>query len=222
MRVLVAEDDDALRDVLVRGLQEAGFVIDAVADGDIASVLLRHNEYEVAVLDWRMPKRSGLEVLELARQQGVTTPILMLTARDSPEDRVEGLNSGADDYLVKPFNFGELIARLQALQRRPALKFNALLTCGDLSLDPMTKEVTAPSGPVLLTTTEGLLLELLMRRSPQAVSREVIASHVWEQQSDAFGSNTIEVHIARLRSKLSGSGNRIETIRGFGYRMVIA
>src|SRR5580692_3758055 len=114
MRILVAEDDRTLREVLQRGLREVGYIVDVVADGESATTMLKDNEYEVAILDWRMPKRSGVEALSLVRRSGVTTPILILTARDAPTDRVEGLNAGADDYLVKPFDFDELVARLQA------------------------------------------------------------------------------------------------------------
>jgi DNA-binding response OmpR family regulator len=220
MRVLVAEDDGALRDVLQRGLREAGYVVDTVADGEAASVALRHNDYEVAVLDWRMPKRSGVEVTMLARRGGVVTPILMLTARDALSDRVEGLQSGADDYLVKPFEFAELVARLHALQRRPALRFAQAISCGDLEFDPGTRELHGPRGPITLTAIEGSLVELLLRRSPSVVTRSMIASQVWDDRADVVGSNTVEVHVARLRAKLKGCAARIETVRGVGYRIV--
>ena len=220
MRILVAEDDRTLREVLERGLREAGYVVDVVADGETATMMLKLNEYEVAILDWRMPKRSGVETLTLVRKLGITTPILILTARDAPFDRVEGLNAGADDYLVKPFDFGELVARLQALQRRPALRFNETVRCGDLEFDSSTRELRASGNDVDLTSTERLLIELLMRRSPAAVSRRSIASQVWGDQADVVGSNTIEVHIARIRSKIAECETKIETIRGFGYRVV--
>jgi len=195
-------------------------VVDSVADGEAATTMLKNNEYEVAILDWRMPKRSGIETLALVRASNVATPILILTARDAPLDRVEGLNAGADDYLVKPFDFGELVARLQALQRRPALRFNDVVRCGDLEFDSSTRELRAAGEDVELTSTERLLIELLLRRSPAAVSRRQIANQVWSDQADAVGSNTIEVHIARIRSKIAHSDARIETIRGFGYRVV--
>ena len=217
MRILVAEDDRTLREVLQRGLREAGYVVDVVADGEVATTMLKENEYEVAILDWRMPKRSGIETLALVRKSGVATPILILTARDAPLDRVEGLNAGADD---KPFDFGELVARLQALQRRPALRFNEEIRCGDLQFDSATRELRAAGKDIELTSTERLLIELLLRRSPAAVSRRTIANQVWSDQADAVGSNTIEVHIARIRSKIAGCDARIETIRGFGYRVV--
>jgi len=221
MRILVAEDDRTLREVLQRGLREAGFVVDVVADGEAATAMLKDHEYEVAILDWRMPKRSGIETLALVRKMGVTTPILILTARDAPLDRVEGLNTGADDYLVKPFDFGELVARVQALQRRPALRFNEEIRCGDLQFDSATRELRIAGKDVDLTSTERLLIELLLRRSPAAVSRRTIAHQVWSDQADVVSSNTVEVHIARIRSKIAESDAKIETIRGFGYRVVV-
>ena len=220
MRVLVAEDDAALRSVLDRGLRENGYVVDAVADGDAAVNHLLTYEYAVAILDWRMPKRSGIEALADARQIGVRTPILMLTARDTPTDRVTGLNSGADDYLVKPFDFSELLARLQALQRRPALMLNPVVECGDLQFDPTVRELTKAGEPITLTATESALIELFLRRSPMIITRRTIAVQVWDDEADAVGSNTIDVHVARLRAKLEGGRARIETVRGSGFRLV--
>jgi DNA-binding response OmpR family regulator len=218
--VLVAEDDVALRSVLDRGLRENGYVVDAVEDGDAAVNHLLTYEYAVAILDWRMPKRSGIEALAEARRIGVRTPILMLTARDAPTDRVTGLNSGADDYLVKPFDFSELLARLQALQRRPALKLNPIVECGDLQFDPAIRELTRGGEPITLTATESALIELLLRRSPMIITRRAIAIQVWDEEADTVGSNTIDVHVARLRAKLEGSRARIETVRGSGFRLV--
>jgi DNA-binding response OmpR family regulator len=220
VRILVAEDDRSLREVLERGLREAGYVVDVVADGEAATTMLKDHEYEVAILDWRMPKRSGVETLSMVRKLGVTTPILILTARDAAPDRIEGLNAGADDYLVKPFDFGELVARLQALQRRPALRFNEEIRCGDLEFDSATQELRAAGREIDLTSTERQLIELLLRRSPAAVSRRTIANQVWGDHADVVGSNTIEVHIARIRSKIAGCEAKIETIRGFGYRVI--
>jgi DNA-binding response OmpR family regulator len=148
----VAEDDPALRSVLERGLRESGYVVDAVADGDSALGYLRIYDYEVAVLDWRMPALSGLEVVREIRRRGFAVPILMLTARDSAGDRVTGLDEGADDYLVKPFDFSELLARMRALQRRSPTTQNPRLTVGNLEFDPATREVRIgspdPSSPV--------------------------------------------------------------------------
>lgn len=220
MRVLVAEDDPALRSVLERGLRENGYVVDAVGDGAAALRYLRSYEYDAAILDWRMPQRTGLEVVAEVRARGNRTPILMLTARDTPADRVAGLNEGADDYLVKPFDFAELVARVRALQRRPPLTGGPLLECGDLCFDPATRDVTVAGEPLALTAIESALMELLLRRRPNVLTRQSIAVQVWDDEADAVGSNTIDVHIARLRAKLSPSTARIETVRGTGYRLV--
>jgi len=220
VRVLVAEDDPGLRSVLERGLRENGYVVDAVPDGEKALLYLRTYEYEVAVLDWRMPGASGLEVVRDLRRKGSALPILMLTARDTAEDRVTGLDEGADDYLVKPFDFGELLARIRALQRRsPALQ-PTRLSVGDLEYDPSTREVRVGRERPALTATEMSILEVLMRRAPAVVERRSIALHVWDEEADALGSNTIDVHLARLRAKLAAGHVRIETIRGVGYRIV--
>ncbi len=218
--MLVAEDDAALRTVLQRGLRENGYVVDAVADGDAAVKWLRAYEHEVAILDWRMPLKSGIEVVEEVRRLGVKTPILMLTARDAPVDRVAGLHAGADDYLVKPFDFDELLARLTALQRRPALSVAPRINVGDMCFDPATRELSVAGSLVALTTTELSIMELLLRRSPAVVTRRSIALQVWDDEADAIGSNTIDVHIGRLRSKVAGSTARIQTVRGSGYRLV--
>ncbi|HEY4928005.1 MAG TPA: response regulator transcription factor [Acidimicrobiales bacterium] len=220
MRVLVAEDDPGLRSVLERGLREHGYVVDAVADGDEALSYLRSYTYEAAVLDWRMPTISGLDVVRAMRSRGDRTPVLMLTARDTTEDRVEGLNEGADDYLVKPFSFAELVARLSALQRRPPLTLDPVLECGDLAFDPATRMATRGDLTLNLTAIETGLLELLLRRSPAPVNRQTIALQVWPDEVDAVGSNTIDVHMGRLRAKLTSSTATIETVRGFGYRLV--
>ena len=220
MRVLVAEDDPGLRSVLERGLREHGYVVDAVADGEAALAHLRSYAYEVVVLDWRMPKITGIEVLDKMRSRGDRTPVLMLTARDATEDRVEGLNKGADDYLVKPFSFAELTARLSALQRRPALSLAPVLGCGDLTYDPTTRMAARGDDVLSLTAIEMGLLELLLRRSPAAVNRQTIAVQVWDDEADPVGSNTIDVHMGRLRSKLAECSAQIETVRGVGYRIV--
>lgn len=220
MRVLLAEDDAGLRSVLERGLHETGYAVDAVPDGKQALLYLRTYDYEVAVLDWRMPGCTGLEVLQELRRRGSRLPVLMLTARDTPADRVTGLDEGADDYLVKPFHFDELLARLRALQRRPPTMVGPLLVVGDVSLDPASRVVRVGDAEPALTATELSILELLLRRSPAVVDRRTIAVQVWDFEADAVGSNTIDVHIARLRSKLAGSAVHIETVRGVGYRMV--
>lgn len=220
MRLLVVEDDPGLRDVLGRGLREAGYVVDVVSDGDEALAFLRAYEYAVCILDWRLPGRSGLEVLTWARRQGIGAPVLMLTARDAPADRVHALDAGADDYLVKPFDYGELLARLRALQRRPGTERAPVLRCGSLVVDPASRIVVVAGGEVPLAPRELSVLELLLRRSPAVVSRHSIAVQAWPDEWDAVGSNTIDVHIARLRAKLARADVRIETVRGAGYRLV--
>jgi DNA-binding response OmpR family regulator len=217
--VLVAEDDPGLSSVIERGLTENGYVVDVVADGSSALSHLLSFEYDVAVFDWRMPTMTGFEAITVMRRRGDRTPVLMLTARDTTEDRVAGLLNGADDYLVKPFSFSELLARLTALQRRPALLLDPVLRCGDLSFDPSTRRTTVGGREVTLTTIQTGLIELLLRRAPAVVNRRSIATQVWSDEATAVGSNTIDVHMGRLRAKLESSTARIETVRGTGYRI---
>jgi len=222
MRVLVAEDDEGLRSVLERGLRESGYAVDAVEDGELALRYLDTYEYEVAILDWRMPKVSGLEVTQRLRRRGSALPILMLTARDTARDRVTGLDEGADDYMVKPFHFSELLARVRALQRRGESMQSRVIKVADLTLDSVTRQVSIGSVQPRLTATELALLEILMQRSPAIVSRRSIALAVWNEEADALGSNTLDVHLARLRAKIAGSGAKIEAVRAIGYRVVPA
>jgi DNA-binding response OmpR family regulator len=219
MRVLVAEDDAGLQEVIVLGLVEAGYQVDAVSRGDEAIDQLRWYDYDVAVLDWRMPGAAGIEVVRWARASERSTAILVLTARDTVEDRIEGLDAGADDYLVKPFAFGELLARIRALQRRPRGVDAPVLTMGRLSLDPARRAVTVAGRDVALTPTEYLVLEVLLRRQPAVVERSAIAEHAWADETDPIGTNAIDVQMSRLRAKLVGSGVRIAAVRGTGYRL---
>lgn len=222
MRVLVAEDDEGLRSVLERGLRESGYAVDAIGDGELALRYLDTYEYEVAILDWRMPKVTGLEVTQRLRRRGSALPILMLTARDTARDRVTGLDEGADDYLVKPFDFSELLARVRALQRRGEAMQSLVIKVADLALDTVTREVRI--GPVKprLTAIELALLEILIQRSPATVPRRSIMLGVWNEEADALGSNTLDVHLARLRAKIATSGAKIEAVRSLGYRIVPA
>ena len=215
----MAEDDEGLRSVLERGLRESGYVVDALPDGAQALAFLRTYDYDVAVLDWRMPKMSGLDLVRELRRAGSVVPILMLTARDTADDRIAGLDEGADDYLVKPFDFDELLAGVRALQRRPPAVHGPRIVVGNLVFDPASRDVRIGSKQPTLTATELSILEILMRRSPNVVERRSIAVHVWDEEADALGSNTIDVHLARLRAKLVGGLVRIETVRGIGYRM---
>src|SRR5262249_15511135 len=189
MRVLVAEDDASLRSVLERGLRENGYVVDAVDRGDDALHLLGLYDYALAVVDWRMPGRPGVEVVAEARRRRLRTPILMLTAPDPGADRVIGLDAGADDYPVKPFALEGLLARLRALQRRPAVAQQPALAAGALRYDPGTREATVGGRPLGLTPTERAILELLLRRRPAAATRTAIAQHGWEDEADPLGSN---------------------------------
>ena len=219
MRILVAEDDPGLRDVIVLGLAENGYHVDAVDRGDDAIDQLKFYAYDVAILDWRMPGREGIEVVAWARRNQRPTAILMLTARDTPADRIRGLDTGADDYLVKPFDFGELLARVRALQRRPRGVDGATIERGRLSLDPVTRQVAVDGRDLALTQTEFRILELLMRRSPAIVDRKAIAEHAWADETEPLGSNAIDVQISRLRAKLPSASVGIVTVRGAGYRL---
>lgn len=219
VRVMVAEDDPGLREVLVQGLEEAGYFVDAASDGAEAIDLLLFYEYDVAVIDWRMPNTTGLEVVAWVRRHNHQSALLMLTARDTPDDRIAGLDAGADDYLVKPFDFGELLARVRALQRRPRNVDKPVITRGRLALDPMRRTVLMQGEPVNLTATEYSILELLMRRSPSVVDRKAIAEHAWRDETQPLGSNAIDVQLSRLRAKIPNAGVRIVTVRGSGYRL---
>ena len=161
----------------------------------------------MAIIDWRMPGAPGIDVVAWARSTTSPTALLMLTARDAPPDRIQGLDAGADDYLVKPFDFGELLARVRALQRRPRGVDAPVIERGRLRLDPVRREVTADGRPLSLTATEYHILELLMRRSPAVVDRKAIAEHAWEDETDPLGSNAIDVQLSRLRAKLPTPGS---------------
>lgn len=219
MRVLVAEDDEGLREVLVMGLTDAGYHVDAVARGDDAIDQLRWYDYDVAVVDWRMPGGEGIDVVAWARKHDKPTALLMLTARDTPADRIRGLDSGADDYLVKPFDFGELLARVRALQRRPRGVDQPVLRAGRLTFDPVTRTAAVDGHELPLTATELRILEVLLRRSPAVVERKAIAEHAWADETEPMGSNAIDVQLSRLRAKLPDAGVRIVTVRGAGYRL---
>src|SRR5215469_16951866 len=220
MRVLVAEDDGSLGEVLAAGLRNHGYVVDLVTDGNLALSYSRCYDYAVAVLDWLMPAVSGIDVVHQLRRSGIQTPVLLISGKTTPEDRLAGLDAGADDYLVKPFVFVELLARVRALQRRPPDVLPPRLVVGDLEWDPASREVRFGDRRPMLTSTEVGILETLMRFSPAVADRRQIAQHVWTNEIDTLSSNTIDVHLARLRAKLIGSAVRIETVRGVGYRIV--
>jgi DNA-binding response OmpR family regulator len=220
MHVLVAEDDAKLLEVLARGLRSAGYTVDVAARGDEALALLLLNTYAAAVVDWRMPVMDGIDVVTAIRSRSMSTPVLMLTARDTPSDRIHGLDAGCDDYMVKPFDFQEMLARLRALMRRPSATLGVRLRAGGLSIDPAERQASVNGTALALTPTEYAIVELLVRRSPAVVSRETIANHAWTDALDPIASNSIDVHVTRLRAKLVGAGLRLEAVRSVGYRLV--
>jgi two-component system, OmpR family, response regulator len=220
VRILLAEDDAGLRSVLERGLAESGYTVDATSNGEQALRYLDTYEYEVAILDWRMPKVSGIEIVRQLRRRGSAMPILMLTAKDAADDRVTGLDEGADDYLVKPFDFSELLARIRALRRRGSAVQSLLIKVANVELDTVSREVSIGTTHPRLTATELGLLEVLMQRSPAIVSRRSITLAVWNDEADGLGSNTLDVHLARLRAKIATGGVKIEAVRAVGYRIV--
>lgn len=201
-------------------LEEAGYVCDGAADGIEGQELAELTQYDAIILDIMLPKRDGLEVCRSLRQQHQRTPILLLTARDAVEDRVKGLDSGADDYLVKPFALDELKARLRALMRRDAPDKTGLLTAADLELDPATHNIRRAGKPIELTSKEYALLEYMLRNPNWLITREMAEQHVWDY-GGASASNLVDVYIRRLRRKLDDPFEikLIETVRGYGYRL---
>ena len=222
MRVLVVEDEQRIADFIRKGLSEQGYAVDIAYDGDEALHWVDVAEFDVIVLDVMLPVRDGIEVCRTLRERGLRTPILMLTARDAIEDRVRGLDSGADDYLVKPFAFAELMARLRALTRREPAAKGTVLQVGDLGLDTSTREVSREGEHVELTTKEYALLEYLMRHPNQVLTRTMIAEHVWNYDFDN-ATNVIDVHIRNLRRKIDDPfpTKLIHTVRGAGYRISV-
>ena len=219
-RLLVVEDEIKLACALEEGLGDAQFTVDVVGDGQAALDYAQTTRYDAIVLDVLLPRLTGLEVCRQLRDAGDRTPILILTARDAIEDRIAGLDSGADDYLVKPFAFGELLARLRALLRREATVKTGAITSGGLSLDPAAQVVTWGGQPVELTAREYRMLETLMRRPGWIVSRDAIVDSVWGfDYPDS--SNLVDVYLGRLRRKLAAAGapGLIRTLRGSGYRL---
>jgi two-component system, OmpR family, copper resistance phosphate regulon response regulator CusR len=218
LRILVVEDEAEIADFLVRGLREEGFAVDHAADGDSAWNALRASDWDVILLDWWLPGEDGLTVLRKFRAAGGETPVIFLTARDAVNDRVRGLDGGADDYLCKPFAFDELLARVRALSRRPGRRgASNLLSYGDISVD-LAAHRTRRAGQLLeLTAKEQALLVFFLRHPGEVLSRTRIYENVWDEQYDGL-SNTLEVHVMELRRKLETQGPRvIHTLRGRGY-----
>jgi DNA-binding response OmpR family regulator len=218
MRVLLVEDDSKLADMLSRSLREQGYAVDVSSDGEHALYQVAVSEYDAVILDVNLPKKSGLDVARDIRARGRRVPILMLTARDTVRDRVTGLDSGADDYLTKPFELDELYARLRALLRRLPEVLPATLTVSDLTIDTRSQEVHRGKQRVVLTTKEYVMLEYLARNAGRVIGRAELCEHVWDANHDPF-SNAIEVYINRLRKKVDEGANvaLIHTRRGAGY-----
>jgi DNA-binding response OmpR family regulator len=220
MRVLVVEDDPGIANFVRQGLTEAGYAVDVAWDGQEALACALAVEYDMLVLDIMLPRLNGLEVLRELRDQGQQTPTIMLTARDAIEDRVDGLDAGADDYLVKPFAFPELMARIRALLRRPPLQTGTVLIVDDLELDTVTRLVKRGGCPIELSPREFSVLEYLMRHPNQVLTRTQIGEHVWNL--DFYNeSNVVDVYIGYLRRKIDKEHDTplIQTVRGVGYRI---
>jgi DNA-binding response OmpR family regulator len=220
MRVLLIEDDRKAARLLSKGLQEEGFVVDVAPTGEGGEEQAALNEYDLVILDWLLPGRDGLAVCRALRASGNSTPILMLTARDSVADRVSGLGTGADDYLTKPFAFDELLARIRALLRRTRTAQPVVLKVADLTLDPVTRRVARGSLAITLTPKEYAILEVLMRNLGQVVSRTRLAERVWDEASEVL-DNLVDAHVSHLRKKIDREAGvpLIQTIRGVGYRL---
>ncbi len=222
MRVLLIEDEIHLREQITRQLNDQNLTVDAVADGEEGLFMGSEYAYDVAIIDLGLPKLSGIEVIQQLRQKGLDYPILILTARGRWQDKVEGLESGADDYLVKPFHFEELLARLNALARRASGWANSTICCGPICLNPGTQQVTKNETVIDLTAYEYRLLHYLMLHAGEVISKTELTDHIYELDQDR-DSNVIEVFVKRLRSKLDPEKalNPIETLRGRGYRLTL-
>ena len=220
MKILVVEDNKKLAANLKEGLEQDGFAVECIYDGLEAErrILINRKEYDAVILDLMLPSKDGVEVCLSWREQGVMIPVLMLTARDAIDDKVRGLNTGADDYLAKPFALEEVTARVRALLRRPAVTETITLRLGDIELNPVSHVVTKDGESIELTLKEYMVLEYLMRNQGKVVTRDTLYDHAWDFADSAF-SNTVNVHIKNLRQKLHDDGTHIQTIRGVGYKM---
>ncbi|MFW0859568.1 MAG: response regulator transcription factor [Dehalococcoidia bacterium] len=220
MRILVVDDDRRLCDIVKRGLLEEAYAVDLDYDGGEGQDLAEVNPYDLIILDIMIPKKDGIEVCKDLRLRKVNTPILMLTAKDAVEDRVRGLDAGADDYLVKPFAFSELLARIRALLRREGSSRSPWLQVGDLVLNTLTREVRRGQRIIELTNKEYIILEYFMRHPNMVITRTMIEDHAWDYEFDSF-SNLVDVYVRRLRRKIDAEAedSPIQTVRGAGYRL---
>ncbi len=218
MRILIIEDEEKVANFIKRGLREEGYSVDVAYDGEEGHFQVSSNEYDVIILDLMLPKIDGISLCKRLRQEKITTPILMLTAKDSVKDKVTGLDSGANDYLTKPFSFEELLARIRALLRKSETTTPTKLQIGDLILDLLTHKVTRAGKEIILTNKEYALLEYLMRNAGSIVTRTMISEHVWDVNFDTF-TNVIDVYVNYLRNKIDKGHKKklIHTVRGRGY-----
>jgi two-component system OmpR family response regulator len=226
MRILVIEDEPKIAQAVKQGLELKGFAVDMVHDADQGLSYATDPDYDAIVLDRMLPgSMDGVELCQKLRTDGISTPVIMLTARGTIGDRVEGLNSGADDYLVKPFSFDELTARVRALLRRPKSQVGTSLQVGDLSLDTAKYEVKRAATPIKLSHKEFALLEYFMHHPDQVITKDMLISHVWDEAADIL-PNTIEVYVGYLRNKIDrpfpDQKPLLHTLRGFGYKLSAA
>lgn len=218
MRTLLVEDEKKIAEFIRRGLKEEGYAVDVAGDGQEGHFLATTQTYDVIILDWMLPQMDGVTLCRQLRQEKITTPVLMLTAKDTVADRVKGLDAGASDYLVKPFAFEELLARLRALLRRFEGQEQTVLKAADLSMDLVTHTVTRQGRKVELTAKEFALLEYFLRHKGEVVTRTMLSEHVWDMHFDSF-TNVIDVYVNYLRKKIGKDPSKslIQTVRGRGY-----
>ncbi|MBI4389177.1 MAG: response regulator transcription factor [Nitrospinae bacterium] len=220
MRILIVEDDKKVAGFIKKGLEEETYAVDVAHDGEEGQYMGEQNQYDLIILDIMLPKVNGMDVLTGLRKSKIDAPILLLTAKDSVEDKVKGLNKGADDYLTKPFAFSELLARIRVLLRRGKAETKTVLQCGDLTLDLVSHKVRRGGEDIDLTGKEYSLLEYFMRNQEKVLTRTMIAEHVWDYNFDTF-TNVIDVYINHLRKKIDKNYSRklVHTLRGVGYVM---
>lgn len=220
MRILLVEDDKKVASFIHKGLEEEGHAVDVASDGEAGLLMGLDRVHDLIILDVMLPKKTGFQVLRELRQESVATPVLLLTARDTVEDKVQGLDAGADDYLTKPFAFAELVARVRALLRRRAEARAPTLQIADLVLDPATRSVTRGAEPITLTNREFALLEYFLRNPGRVLTRAMIADRVWDYNFDT-GTNVIDVYVNYLRKKIDAGREPklLHTVRGAGYVM---
>ncbi|MCL4364459.1 response regulator transcription factor [Patescibacteria group bacterium] len=222
MRILVVEDEHRIANSIKKGLEQENYAVDVAYNGDDGYDLAATEDYDSIILDLMLPGMDGVKIIESLRKEKIHTPILVLTAKGQIQDKIKGLDSGADDYLTKPFSFEELLARIRALMRRPKIAVDEVLAVADLTLNPKTFEVKRAGKDVLLSNKEFALLEFLLRNKTRIMTKDQIIGHVWDYDSDIL-PNTVEVYIRNLRNKIDlpfhNKKPLIQTIRGFGYKI---